>query len=91
MHAITASFPCQKGLFLSAVVAIRRDLRAFPEKFFFNLSLFTRGKMRETRPSARTVRAKLSVEGHADDDRIRLASQVLLGLFDAGSDLVSLE
>jgi hypothetical protein len=47
--------------------------------------------MGETRPSARTVRAKLSVEGHADDDRIRLASQVLLGLFDAGSDLVSLE
>ena len=76
---------------MGAFTEIRRDLRSFPEKFFFTLSFFTRGKMRETRPSARTVRAKLSAESHADDDRIRLASQILVGLFDAGSDIVSLE
>jgi hypothetical protein len=35
------------GPFMGAFVVIRRDLRAFPEKFFFTLSVFTREKMGE--------------------------------------------
>jgi hypothetical protein len=35
------------GRFLGALDEIRRGLRSFPEKFFYNLLLFTRGKMRE--------------------------------------------
>jgi hypothetical protein len=52
MHAITVSFPGPMGRFLGAFDEIRRDLCFFPEKFFFILSVFTRGKMGETRPPA---------------------------------------
>jgi hypothetical protein len=67
MHDISVSFPCATGCFMGSFTAIRRDLCSFPEKFFFDLSLFTRGKMRETRPQMDTAMAYYAVEGHAQD------------------------
>ena len=55
MHGITVSYPCTMSRFLGALDEIRRDLVSFPENFFFNLSFFTLGKMRETRPPVPTA------------------------------------
>jgi hypothetical protein len=49
MHAISVSLPYVTDRFLGALDAIRRILRPYPDKFFYNLSNFTRGKMGEAR------------------------------------------
>jgi hypothetical protein len=56
------------GRFLGAFAETRRDFGSFPEKFFFTLSVFTRGKMGEIRPPACTVLVLSSVDCCVDDE-----------------------